>query len=171
MKKILTVAITFVMVVMVAITANATTTSKLAETLYNMGSKYGMTSADKVKIERYLADNTVTDEQANQIVAKAEKAVKVMEDAGVTSYSELTSAQKSELKTIANDAASVAGLTLKFSVSSVEIYKDGKLVETVTSSNGKLAYTGSNTAVIVGSSLVIIALVAVVAKKRLSVEG
>ena len=130
-----------------------------------------MTSADKVKIERYLADNPVTDEEANAIVAKADEAVKVMEDAGVSSYSELTSAQKSQLKTIANEAASIIGLTLKFSVGKVEIYKDGKLIETVTSTNGKLAYTGNNTAVVVASSLAIIALVAVVAKKRLSVEG
>lgn len=171
MKKILTLAITFVMIVMVAATANATTSTELAETLYQKGSKYGMTSADKVKIERYLADNPVTEEEANAIVAKADEAVKVMEDAGAKSYSELTSAQKSQLKTIANDAASIIGLTLKFSVGKVEIFKDGKLIETITSSNGKLAYTGNNTAVVVASSLAIIALVAVVAKKRLSVEG
>lgn len=171
MKKILSIAITFVMVVMIAVTANATTSSELAETLYNKGAKYGMTSADKVKIERYLADNAVTDEQANKIVAKADEAVKVMEDAGVTSYKDLTAEKKEELKTIANGAASIAGLTLKFGVSSVEIYKDGKLVETVTANNGKLAYTGSNTGIVVVSSLAIIALVAVVAKKRLSVEG
>lgn len=171
MKKILTVAITFVMVAMVAISSYATTSSELADTLYNKGSKYGMTSADKVKIERYLADNPVTDEEANSIVAKADEAVKVMENAGATSYKDLTAEEKAELKTIANEAASVAGLTLKFGTSSVEIYKDGKLIETVTSNNGKLAYTGSNSAIVVVSSLAIIALVAVVAKKRLSVEG
>mgnify|MGYP003370259599 CR=1 FL=1 len=171
MKKILTIAITFVMVAMVAVSSYATTSSELADTLYNKGSKYGMTSADKVKIERYLADNPVTDAEANSIVAKADEAVKVMENAGVTSYKDLTAEQKSELKTIANEAASVAGLTLKFGTSSVEIYKDGKLIETVTSNNGKLAYTGSNTAIVVVSSLAIIALVAVVAKKRLSIEG
>lgn len=165
MKKILTIAITFVMVAMVAVSSYATTSSELADTLYNKGSKYGMTSADKVKIERYLADNPVTDAEANSIVAKADEAVKVMENAGVTSYKDLTAEQKSELKTIANEAASVAGLTLKFGTSSVEIYKDGKLIETVTSNNGKLAYTGSNTAIVVVSSLAIIALVAVVAKK------
>lgn len=171
MKKILTIAITFVMVAMIAITANATTASELADTLYNMGSKYGMTSADKVRIERYVADNAVTDEQADKVVAKAQEAVKVMENAGVESYKDLTTAQKNELKTIANEAASVLDLTLKFSVGKVEVLKDGKLVDTVTLNNGKLAYTGSNTAIVVVSSLAIIALVAVVAKKRLSVEG
>lgn len=171
MKKILTIAITFVMVAMVAVSSYATTSSELADTLYNKGSKYGMTSADKVKIERYLADNPVTDAEANSIVAKADEAVKVMENAGVTSYKDLTAEQKSELKTIANEAASIAGLTLKFGTASVEVYKDGKLIETVTSNNGKLAYTGSNTAIVVVSSLAIIALVAVVAKKRLSIEG
>lgn len=171
MKKILTIAITFVMMAMVAVSSYATTSSELADTLYSKGSKYGMTTADKVKIERYLADNAVTDEQANAIVAKADEAIAVMEAAGKTSYKDLTAAQKSELKTIVNEAASIADLTLKFSTSKVEVYKDGKLVEAVTLNNGKLAYTGSSSAIVVVSSLAIIALVAVVAKKRLSVEG
>ena len=172
MKKTLTIALLAIITIMALATGvNAATSSTLADELYAKGSKYGMTSADKVKIERYLADNPVTDAEANSIVAKADEAVKVMENAGVTSYKDLTAEQKSELKTIANEAASIAGLTLKFGTASVEVYKDGKLIETVTSNNGKLAYTGSNTAIVVVSSLAIIALVAVVAKKRLSIEG
>ncbi len=50
---------------------NATTNDNLAETLYNIGAKYGMTKADKVKIERYLADYPVTESEANAIVAKS----------------------------------------------------------------------------------------------------
>lgn len=171
MKKILSIAITFVMVVMIAVTANATTSSELADELYKRGSKYGMTSKEVVKIERYLADNPVTDAEADKIVAKADEAVKVMEDAGAKSYNDLTAEQKNQVKTIANEAAGVIGLTLKFSTSSVEVWKGNKKIETITIENGKFKYTGNNTAVVVGSSLAIIALVAVVAKKRLSVEG
>ena len=80
MKKTLVITILFVMVALLATTVvNATTSSELADTLYNLGSKYGMTSSDKVKIERYLSDNPVTDDEANQIVAKAQEAVAILE--------------------------------------------------------------------------------------------
>ena len=39
---------------------NAATTETLADDLYAKLSAYGMTEADKVKVERYLADNPVT---------------------------------------------------------------------------------------------------------------
>lgn len=160
MKKLISIAILFVMVAMLATTmVNAATSSTLADDLYALGSKYGMTSADKVKIERYLADNPVTDEQANQVLAKAQEAVKVMEDAGVTDVKSLTTEQKNQLKSIANEAASIVGLTLTFKAGTVEIYKDGKLIETITFNNGKLAYTGNNVnLVLVVSSVAVVAL-------------
>ena len=72
MKKLISIAILFIMVAMLATTiVNAATSSTLADELYALGSKYGMTSQDKVKIERYLADNPVTDAQANQVMEKA----------------------------------------------------------------------------------------------------
>ena len=131
MKKVLTISILAVMLVLMVVTGvNAANNDNLAETLYNMGAKYGMTKSDKVKIERYLADYPVTESEANAIVAKAEEAVKVMEDAGVTDY--------------------------------------GKLIETVSNNNGKLAYTGNNNIVLVVSSIAVIALASVVARKKLA---
>lgn len=53
-----------------------------------------MTSADKVKVERYLSENPVTDEQANTLVAKADEAIAIMEQAGTKGYNKLTTAQK-----------------------------------------------------------------------------
>ena len=171
MKKTLVITILFVMVALLATTVvNATTSSELADTLYNLGSKYGMTSADKVKIERYLADNPVTDDEANQIVAKAEEAVAIMEEAGVTDITKLSTAQKNQLKTIANEAASIVGITISIKAGVVEFYKDGKLIETATLNNGKLAYTGNSTnVVLVVSSIAIVALATgIVAKKKLA---
>lgn len=170
MKKLLTISILAVMLVLMTLTGvHAATKDNLAETLYNMGAKYGMTKADKVKIERYLADNEVTDSQADAIVAKAKEAVKVMEDAGVTDYTKLPADKKAELKTIANQAASIVDVTLVFKASSVEIYKDGKLIETVSNNSGKLAYTGNNNTVLVVSSIAVIALASVaVARKKLA---
>ncbi len=160
MKKLISIALLFVMVAMLATTAvNATTNSTLADELYALGSKYGMTSAEKVKIERYLADYPVTDDQANQVMAKANEAASIMESAGVTDYNQLTAEQKAQLKTIANETASILGLTLTFKNGTVEIYKDGKLIETVTATNGKLAYTGNTTnLILVVSSVAVVAL-------------
>ncbi len=170
MKKLLTISILAVMLVLMTVTGvHAATKDNLAETLYNMGAKYGMTKADKVKIERYVADNNVTDSEADAIVAKAQEAVKVMEDAGVTDYTKLSADKKAELKTIANQAASIVDVTLVFKASSVELYKDGKLIETVSNNSGKLAYTGNNNTVLVVSSIAVIALASVaVARKKLA---
>ena len=171
MKKTLTVVILFVMLVsLLATGVSAVSTDEMIEKVYNMAVPYGATSADKVKMERFFADNPITDEQADQIVAKAEEAVAVMQSAGVTSVKDLTVDQKNQLKSIANEAASIVGVSLVFKAGTVEIYKDGKLVETLTSNTGTLAYTGNTmNIVLVVSSIAIIALgTAVIARKRLA---
>lgn len=174
MKKTLAAALLLVMLVMAfATVVNAATTNTLADKLYQKGAKYGMTTAEKVKIERYLAENPVTDAQADAILAKADEAIAVMEKAGTTNYSELTKAQKEELKTIAQSAAEIIDVKLVFKTKSVEIYsKDGKLIETITQNNGKLAYTGNSlNVVLVVSIIAIIALaINVVARKTLTNE-
>ena len=165
MKKLISMAIVLVMVVALFPTMiNAATNDTLADEIYSMGAKYGMTEADKVKIERYLSDYPVTDDQANQVIAYANEAVQIMENAGVTDYRELSREDKDALKSIANNAASVLGVTLTFKAGTVEVYKDGKLIETITSStSGKLAYTGNNiNTVLVVSSVAVVALAAAV---------
>ena len=171
MKKTLTVVILFVMLVsLLATGVSAVSTDEMIEKVYNMAVPYGATSADKVKMERFFADNPITDEQADQIVAKAEEAVALMQSAGTTNIKDLTVDQKSQLKSIANEAASIVGVSLVFKAGTVEIYKDGKLVETLTSNTGTLAYTGNTmNIVLVVSSIAIIALgTAVIARKRLA---
>mgnify|MGYP004514000509 FL=1 len=170
MKKTLLISILVAIILMACATVvNATTSSTLADELYTKGEKYGMTSADKVKIERYLSENEVTDEQANQIIAKADEAVAVMEKAGVTSYNKLTNAQASELKTIAKEAADIIDVKLVYKSGSVEIYDNqGKLIETVASNNGKLAYTGNDSVnvVLTVSVIAVIALAITVGGKK-----
>ena len=169
MKKLISIAILLVMVVMLSAgMVNAATNDTLADELYAIGSKYGMTSADKVKIERYLSDNPVTDDQANQIIAKANEAAAIMEAAGTTNINDLTSEQKDQLKALANEAASIIGLTLVFKSGTVEIYKDGTLIETLGTESGKLAYTGNSVnTVLVVSSVAVVALAAgLIARKK-----
>ena len=171
MKKTLAIVLLAIIAVMALATGvNAATSSTLADELYSKGAKYGMTSADKVKIERYLAENPVTDAQANELLAKADEAIAVMEKAGVTSYNKLTIAQKDEIKSIATEAAKKVDLKLVFKTKSVEIYNNsGKLVETVSNTNGKLAYTGNvvNVVVLATTVVALVAVSAVVARKRI----
>lgn len=172
MKKVLTIATLCVMLVMAFATiANAATSAELADKLYEKGAKYGMTAADKVRVERYLSENPVTDAQADAVLAKADEAIAVMEKAGVTDYTKLTTAQKNEIKAIAQAAAELIDVKLVFKTGTVEIYnKDGKLIETVSLNGGKLAYTGNNVNTVVGvSAVAIIALaIGVVTKKRIA---
>lgn len=162
MKKGLTIALAFVFVAMLALTqVSAATSSTLANDLYAKLSGYGLTSADKVKIERYVADNTITDEQANTILAKADEAVEVMKNAGVTDVKKLSTSDLSKVESIAQSAANTVGLNLTFSSNSVKVYKDGKLIETVSSTDGKLAYTGNSVNKILAvSSVLVLALTA-----------
>lgn len=170
MKKSLLISILTAVIVMACATlVNAATTATLADELYAKGKKYGMTSADKVKVERYLSENTVTDEQANAIVAKADEAIAVMEAAGTTDYSKLTDAQKDQVKSIANSAADIIDVKLVFKKNTVEIYNNaGKLIETIGNNNGKLAYTGNNVNVVLTTFVIaVIALAITVATKRI----
>ncbi len=160
MKRTLTIALLVVMAVMCLATASyATTSSELADALYEKGAAYGLTSADKVKIERYLSEYPVTDEEADSILAKADEAIAVMNEAGVKNYFDLTKAQKTEIKNIAKEAAEIIDVQLVFSKGKVEVVKDGKIIETVTNNDGKLAYTGNSVNIV----LAVVATVAVIA--------
>lgn len=161
MRKLIASIILFVMVATLATTVvRATTASTLADDIYKVGEKYGMTTAHKVRVERYVSDNNVTNSEAEQVMAKVNEAAKIMEDAGTTDFNKLTEEQKKQIKTLASEAASIVGLTITFKNGSVEIYKNGKRVEAISSNSGKLAYTGNNVNLVLVVSSVVVALAA-----------
>ena len=162
MKKSLVISILMAVILMTCATlSSAATTSTLASELYAKGQKYGMTSADKVKIERYLSEHPVTQEQANAVIAKADEAVAIMEAAGTTDYKTLTDAQKEQIKSIANSAASILDVKIVFQSGKVEIYDNtGKLIQTMGES-GKLAYTGNDVNVVLTISAIAVSALAV----------
>ena len=169
MKKTLSIIILVAMLVIaLGGVVNAATTKTLADELYAKGQKYGRTTAEKVKIERYLSENPVTDEEANSLIAKADEAIAIMEDAGTTDYNKLTTAQKNKIKSIATSAANIINVKLVFKKGYVEIYDNtGKLIETIGQNNGKLAYTGNNVNVVLTTSVIAtIALAITVVTKR-----
>ena len=173
MKKILTISIIFIMVAMLAITTvKAVSGATIVEDIYNLGKKYGFTQADKARGERYVADNPVTDEQAATIYAKAQEAVKVLEEAGATDVKkldkQLNKEQKIKFEGICQEAAGVLGLTLTYKDGCVEVYKDGKKIDTYTFTD-KLPYTGNIVNIVVVASCVVVialAVYSIVRKKK-----
>ena len=175
MKKLLTIALLFVMLTMVLVTVvNAATTDTIANELYAIGSKYGMKEAEKVKMVKYLHDYPLSDADCNRILALAQQADQIMKDNNTTSYKSVSSDVKAKLKSLAIEAADIAGVELDFKTDGVDIYKNGTLIESITASTvGQLAYTGSNVNIaVVVSSVVAIAMVAtVVVRKKLAVNA
>jgi len=171
MKKMLSVAILAIMLVAaMASCVSAATKAEALEQIYAIGVKYGMTAADKVKLERYLSDNDVTEAEASQLVTKAQEAATVFDNAGVTNYAKLTDSQKDEVKAIAVDASNLIDVTLVFKTKSVDVYKNGKKIESVSENNGKLVYTGNETNVaLIAGSIAVIALAAAVLVKRTAI--
>lgn len=160
MKKVISLLILVVMILGVTTISQATTSSELANKIYEIGKPYGMTEDNRVRIERYLKENPVSDDVANQVVANAEKVAQIFKNRGVTDYSKLTNSDKDSIKSIANETASLLGLTLKFEAKRLYIYKNGELIETFRYDNSKLLYTGNSNGILIGSSIVAIALIA-----------
>ena len=173
MKKILVMMSIIIAVMLIgAMNVNAATNAELVNKVYSIGSKYGLTSADKVKIERYLADNPVTEAEADTLISKAEEIDSIMESAGVTDPTKLTQADKDRIQSIANEAAAILDVSLVVKNGTVEVYKDGKLIESASVNNGKLTYTGSSNYVILGSlAVAIVALVIVCVMRKRKVHA
>lgn len=168
MKKLISMLAIFAILMVGAMSVvKAVTTETLPDELYAIGSQYGMKESDKLRIEKYLSEYPLSDTECNDILSSAQEASQIMKDNNTTDYHSLPADVKAELRALANDAASIAGVTLDFKSDSIDVYKDGKLIDSVTS-KGTLPYTGNNNIVLVVSSIAVIALVAVVARKKLA---
>ena len=173
-KFLVSILLLIVLVGVLATNSMATTNAELIEFAKSnhtvSGKSIGLNAANKVKVERYLTENPVTDAQAGAIMAKANELIALMESAGVSDPANLSSADKEKFMAIAQEGADVIGVKLVFHAHSVDVYKDGKLIESATLGN-KLAYTGNNiNLALVISSIAIFALATtgVVVKKRLA---
>lgn len=161
MKKVLISIILILTILMVMIGSTKATKETLADELYAKFKEYGATEAEKVKVERYLSENDVTEEQARQILNKADEIIEVIKTENVKDVTKLSKEAKSKIKKIAQEAASIIELKLVFYKNKVEIYSSkGKLIEVISISNaGKLAYTGNN---LLNSTVCLVILMALV---------
>ena len=194
MKKITKVMLALVMAI-VALTvfttkSNAMTANELKDYICNdkgiNGTKLIIRDADKVKFEKFFANNEMTDAQADQIKAIIDKGVALMNADGASEPNQLSSkAKKQELLSYAQEAAAVMGLTVSYDATEerLDIYKNGVLYDSLNwgvtesskgSTESALVQTGStNYVYIVVAGIMLIAgiMLVVSRKKRLSAEA
>ena len=106
-------------------------------------------------VKSYLADNEISADVADQIIAKGDKIIAIMNSAGTTDLTKLSSSQKNEIRTLATDAATLAGATVSYDNSSKRLTvkgANGKNYGTVPITNTKLAATGSDYTIYVAIS-------------------
>lgn len=168
MKKLKTVMLSATAVSLFTCSIVGASTADVIDEIYAIGSKYGATAAEKVKLERFVEDNDITKTQTEELLEKANEVDAIMEAAGVTDFSELSSSDIALVKSLANEAASAVGVTLSFQDGAIEIYKDGVLIEKIENNDGKLVYTGNTAFIALATSGVIIAAAAIIlnTKKR-----
>ena len=169
MKKTLLSVVLFVIVALFATTmVNATTGAELPEAIYNKGSKYGVTQSHKVKMERFVAKHPVTDEQANQVMAKVDEVVAVLENAKVTNVADLSSADLKKVQDLSTEAAAIVNVKIVWRGTTVDIYYNGKVEDTLSFSK-TMTNTGDETNIaLVVSSVAVVALAAgLVIRKKL----
>ena len=168
MKKVIWCLTLIIMMLGVATVVNATSSSELADKIYEKAKPYGMTEANRVRIERYVKDNNISDEEVDKVLAKIDEGVEIFKTAKADRYSALSDSQKDRIKSIANETATILGLTLKFKTREAEIYKNGKLIEVARYDGDRYVYTGNSVnPVLVVSSVAGIALIAgFIARKK-----
>lgn len=145
MKKTIVLITLIIMMILSCTLVKATTSDNLADTLYNMGEKYGMTKEDKVRVERYVNEHEISDSDCNAIVAKAQEAVEIMERAGTTDFRKLSKEQQNKIKSIMVEAGQIINVKVVFKNYSIYLYdEDGKLIDAIDLQNrGKYPYTGN----------------------------
>ena len=173
-KSIKILMLTLIVLALLVPMVKATTHSELLDYLMKShkiaGKDVSISEENKVKIKRYLSENTLTDEQATKIKAKVDEGIALMERAGVSDPAYLSVSDKVKLIDIGKDAAAVAGLTLVVDSNndSIEIYKNGTLIESASTTPGKLVQTGTThySYVIIPSIAIIAVAVALVVRKK-----
>ena len=167
MKKFVTVAILFVLLIISTFTAvNAATNQTLPDELYAIGANYGMREIDRVKMEQYLRDNPLSDADCNEILSLAKQAEQIMIENNTTDVHSLPADVKIKLRGLAEQAATIAGVTLDFKFDRIDVYKDGVMINSL-SLSGKLPYTGNTaTPIIIASAVAMIAIATIILIKK-----
>ena len=167
MKKLISIAILLVMVVALSTTmVSAATSETLPNELYAIGAQYGMKEADRVKMVKYLTDYPLSDADCNRILALAQQADKIMVERNTTDVKKLPKDVRAQLIDLANRAAAIAGVTLKFNADGIDIYKDGTHIYTVKDGSNLVQTGSSNLVYVVLAGIAMIAIAGTVVVKK-----
>lgn len=158
MKKFFQIAL--VLVVSMCYVTNVKAATK--QDLINYASKTFTIAGKKISspemaaiVKSYLAENDVTEAKADQIIAKADQIVAIMNEAGVTDPTKLSASQKNRVSSLATEAASLAGATINYDVTSKKVTvksQSGKVYGAASLVPTKLAATGANYTIYVAMS-------------------
>lgn len=164
MKRLMQFAVVLVVSLCFVVNANAAVNQKLMD--YAKGK---VSQADMTRIERFLTQNEVSDADADKIIAKADQIQKILKDANVKSYEELSKAKKQEVFSLAQEAAAIVGATLTYDNSNkvVEV-KDAKGNVYDVQLNPYLKTTGSSNMIYVASAsgVVLVGVAAAIYRKK-----
>ena len=175
-KSVLVLAIAMLSLIIFTTKSNAMTANELKDYICNdkgiNGTKLVIRDADKVKVEKFFANNEMTDDQANQIKAIIDKGVALS-----------SKAKKQELLSYAQEAAAVMGLTVTYDATEerLDIYKNGALYDSLNwgvtesskgSTESALVQTGSsNYGYIIIAGIVLIAGIMLVISRKKKVSA
>ena len=182
MKKFSIIAILIITLTLISSNVYATTANELKDYICNpkgiAGTNLVIRDSDKVKVERFFSENSITDEQATQIKNIIDEAIALMTEDGATEPRNLSSyAKKEQLLNYAKEAAALVGLTVSYDVAEgrLDIYKDGVLYESLnwgvspdgTYAQEALVQTGSTNYIYLGiGGAILIAIIALIVTNK-----
>ena len=140
MKKLLKITIVLALLLLVgATTVNAATPEEFLSYVTSPVTIDGksvtlVTASQKAEIERYIAENKVSEEDLTYLEGKFDEGVKVLQEAKVTDIKNLPDTAQSKIENLAKEAS--AKTNIKYNVNSdgsVTVYNKDNTVFTTTS--------------------------------------
>ncbi len=128
MKKLLTISIVLLLLLSITNVVKAATKEQFIDYVTKEVTLNGkqvslFTKAQKVKLEQYLKQNDLSEDTLNYLEGKFDEGVKILKEAGVTSYKELKGAKRQELTSLVNDVSKTTKIKINInSNGTVDVY-------------------------------------------------
>lgn len=169
-KSIKIVLISLIVLLSMTTMTKAASSNEVIDYLESECGEY-VTDADMKIVRDYFKQYPISDEEGEQLIAKAKAVKKIIDNGSSSRVRSFTATEKQQLKDIANEAARIIDVNLVFkSNARVDVYKDGVKIQSfyLSGNNRILTYTGSsiNVIVISGIAIVAIASVAFIVRKK-----
>lgn len=166
MKKMILVIITFIASLSFMITSNAEVNQYLLDYATKshkiLGEDVTLPNSEIVKVERFLSQNTITDDEALNVINKLEAIKEIINNEGIKDITKLSKSKKQEIMILAEEAASIVGATISYDNTEkvIAIYKDGIMIENV-SLSPYLKQTGTSNNEIILYSLMAVCFIGI----------